>query len=143
MFVVCLHKLYLFKAFWFPSTKVDMWGITMLLLFIHSCVPGSATPWMTACQASLSFSISWSLLKLMTIESMVPCFGDLIELQTRSLHLLVSWCYPSSQVLLWIWLVSCLGIEPRKDQPLSHFSFLNIYEGQHRIYQMKWYIVAK
>ena len=68
MFVVCLHKLYLFKAFWFPSTKFDMWGITMLLLFIHSCVPGSATPWMTACQASLSFSISWSLLKLMSFE---------------------------------------------------------------------------
>ena len=40
----------------------------MLLLFIHSCVPGSATPWMKACQASLSFSISWSLLKLMTFE---------------------------------------------------------------------------
>ena len=28
-----------------------------------------ATPWAAACQASLSFSISWSLLKLMSIES--------------------------------------------------------------------------
>ena len=28
-----------------------------------------ATPWTTACQASLSFSISQSLLKLMSIES--------------------------------------------------------------------------
>ena len=27
------------------------------------------TPWTAACQASLSFSISWSLLKLMSIES--------------------------------------------------------------------------
>ena len=30
------------------------------------------TPWTTACQASLSFTVSWSLLKLMSIESMIP-----------------------------------------------------------------------
>ena len=30
------------------------------------------TPWTTACQPSLSFTISWSLLKLMSIESMMP-----------------------------------------------------------------------
>ena len=29
------------------------------------------TPWTAACQASLSFTISWSLLKLMSIESMM------------------------------------------------------------------------
>ena len=35
-----------------------------------------ANPWTTAHQASLSFTISWSLLKLMSIESMMPsnCF---------------------------------------------------------------------
>ena len=33
-----------------------------------SCVQVFATPWIVACQASLSFSISWSLLKLMYIE---------------------------------------------------------------------------
>ena len=31
-----------------------------------------ATPWHVACQASLLFTISWSLLKLMSIESMMP-----------------------------------------------------------------------
>ena len=31
-----------------------------------------ATPWTAACQASLFFTISWSLLKLMSIESMMP-----------------------------------------------------------------------
>ena len=31
-----------------------------------------ATPWTAACQASLSFTIFWSLLKLMSIESMMP-----------------------------------------------------------------------
>ena len=30
------------------------------------------TPWTAACQASLSFTISWSLLKLMSFESMMP-----------------------------------------------------------------------
>ena len=31
-----------------------------------------ATPWTAACQASLSITCSWSLLKLMPIESMMP-----------------------------------------------------------------------
>ena len=31
-----------------------------------------ATPWTAACPASLSFTICWSLLKLMPIESMMP-----------------------------------------------------------------------
>ena len=30
-----------------------------------------ATPWIAACQASLSFTISWSLLRLMSIESII------------------------------------------------------------------------
>ena len=46
------------------------------------------TPWTAACQASLSITISWSLLKLMSIESVIPtsvkqtkkCF------HTNSLH---------------------------------------------------------
>ena len=35
------------------------------------------TPWTAACHASLSFTISWSLLKLMSIESVMP-FNHLI-----------------------------------------------------------------
>ena len=31
-----------------------------------------ATTWTAACQASLSFTISWSLLRLMSIESVMP-----------------------------------------------------------------------
>ena len=31
----------------------------------------SVTPWTAACQASLSFTISWSLLKLLSIESVI------------------------------------------------------------------------
>ena len=37
-----------------------------------SCVQHFATPWNAACQASLSFTITWNLLKLMSIESMIP-----------------------------------------------------------------------
>ena len=39
---------------------------------VLSCVRLFATPWMTAHQASLSFTISQSLLKLMSIESVMP-----------------------------------------------------------------------
>ena len=37
-----------------------------------SCVQLFATPWTTAHQASLSITNSWSLLKLMSIESVMP-----------------------------------------------------------------------
>ena len=37
-----------------------------------SCVPLFETSCTAACQASLSFSISWNLLKLMSIESVMP-----------------------------------------------------------------------
>jgi len=38
----------------------------------HSVMSNSATPWTAAHQASLSFTISWSLLKLMCTESVMP-----------------------------------------------------------------------
>ena len=37
-----------------------------------SCVRLFETPWITACQASLSITISWSSLRLMSIESVMP-----------------------------------------------------------------------
>ena len=37
-----------------------------------SCVQPFTTPWTAAHQASLPFSISWTLLKLMSIESVMP-----------------------------------------------------------------------
>ena len=40
--------------------------------FSHSVVSDSATPWTAACQASLSITSSQSLLKLMSIESVMP-----------------------------------------------------------------------
>ena len=41
--------------------------------FSHSVMSDSLwPPWTAACQASLSFTMSWSLLKLMSIESLMP-----------------------------------------------------------------------
>ena len=40
--------------------------------FSRSVVSNSVTPWTAARQASLSFTISWSLLKLMSVKSVMP-----------------------------------------------------------------------
>ena len=55
-----------------------------------SCVQLFATPWTAACQAPLSFTISWSLLRLESIESvmlsnhLILCYPLLISLQSLS-----------------------------------------------------------
>ena len=41
--------------------------------FSGSVVSDSAAPWTAALQTSLSITNSWSLLKLMSIESVMPC----------------------------------------------------------------------
>ena len=46
--------------------------VTFFVIQLLSHVQLFATPWTIACQASLSFTISWSLLKLMSIESVMP-----------------------------------------------------------------------
>ena len=43
----------------------------IFLLLNHSVISNSETPWTTASHACLSFTIFWSLLKLMYIESMI------------------------------------------------------------------------
>ena len=42
------------------------------MLCSYSVMSDSATPWTAACQTSLSFTISWSLLKLKCIGSVMP-----------------------------------------------------------------------
>ena len=58
------------------------------------CIQLVATPWTAACQTSLSFTISWSLFKLMSIESLMS-FNHLIL--CHSLLLLPS-IFPSIRV---------------------------------------------
>ena len=43
-----------------------------IILLLFSCVRLYETPWTVARQASLSITNSWSLLKLMSIESVLP-----------------------------------------------------------------------
>ena len=51
-----------------PSSVLE----TPVAVAQSSVVSDSATPWTAARQASLSFTISQSLLKLMSIESVMP-----------------------------------------------------------------------
>ena len=64
-------QLYLYPFLLLPTLPSPSQGL--LLLFTGSVMSASlATPWTTACQTSLSFTISRSFLKLMSIESVMP-----------------------------------------------------------------------
>ena len=51
------------------GTKI---ACAVLIIQLFSCVHLFVTPWTTACQVSLSITISQSLLKLMSVESVMP-----------------------------------------------------------------------
>ena len=80
--------------------------ITMVVVQLLSCVWLFATPWTAAHLASLSFTISRSLLKLMSIESVMP-YNHLVLCHPL---LLLPSVFPSSrafsnELTLWIrWL---------------------------------------
>ena len=48
-----------------------LWNCCHLLIQLLSCIRLFATPWTAACQASLPFTIFWSLFKPMSIESVM------------------------------------------------------------------------
>ena len=52
--------------------KLDRLTCHFSVVLSLSCVRFFAVPWTTACHASLSLTISWSLLKLMSSELMMP-----------------------------------------------------------------------
>ena len=64
--LICLTMVIYFFLFLYISS--DFCFVVIQLL---NCVWLFATPWTTACQDSLSFNIFWSLLKLMSIESLM------------------------------------------------------------------------
>ena len=82
---ICISQLKMFldeydhipyKVGWAPAGggELGAWGPDppSPLLFSHSVTSDSVTPWTAARQASLSFTISQRLLKLMSIESVMP-----------------------------------------------------------------------
>ena len=58
------HHSYNFYFVWFSVLFVVVQWLSWVWFF--------ATPWTAACQASLSFTIFWSLFKLMSIELVMP-----------------------------------------------------------------------
>ena len=66
-----------------PMEKVDKITTVTLasslgysVVQLLSCVRLFATQWTAACQSSLPFTISWSFLKLMSIESVMPGYDE-------------------------------------------------------------------
>ena len=55
-----------------PKERAVLGVFLLLLLFSRSVMSDSAPPWTAAHQASLSFTISQSLFKLMSIKSVMP-----------------------------------------------------------------------
>ena len=82
-----------------------------------------ATPWTAACQASLSITNSWSLLKLMSIKS-VMSFNHLILCHSRLLP--PSIC-PSIRVLSNEWVSSLHHVAKILEFQLQHQSFQWIF----------------
>ena len=62
---------WLFFFFWFLWSYVIL-IFPVVVVQLPSCVQLFETPWIAACQASLSLTISWSLPKFMFIASMMP-----------------------------------------------------------------------
>ena len=61
----------IFLEGWHTYQKLQKsWAFSSVQLL--SCVRFFVTPWTAACQVSLSFTNSWSLLKLMSIELVMP-----------------------------------------------------------------------
>ena len=56
------------------NVNIYIRGDKFLQMLLFSCwvLSDSVTPWTAAWQASLSFTISWSFLQLMSIESVMP-----------------------------------------------------------------------
>ena len=63
------------RGMWGNQWKITVhqhFSLLQVTLFSRSVVSDSEIPWTAAHQASLSFTISWSLLKLTFIESVIP-----------------------------------------------------------------------
>ena len=70
-----------------------------------SCIWLLVTPWTAAHQASLSFTISWSLLKLMSTESVMPSNHLILYCPL----LLLPSIFPSIRVFSMSWLLASGG----------------------------------
>ena len=56
----------------FSPLRKEKWWLNFVVVQLLSLVQLFATPWTAACQASLFFIISYNLLKLMSVKSVMP-----------------------------------------------------------------------
>ena len=90
--------------------------------FSHSVVSDSATPWIAARQASLSITNSWSSLRLMSIESVMPSSHLILGRPLLLLHPIPPSIrvFPNESTLLMRWpkyWSFSLSIIPSKEIP--------------------------
>ena len=88
-----IHKSQIFRRLYFSDFVTHIWE-NVVVVQLHSHVRLFTTPWTAAGQASLSFTIFQSLLKLMSIELMMP-FNYLILCRPLLLPLSI---FPSIRV---------------------------------------------
>ena len=75
-FFVCFLSI---SKWWVEMFEISSWkfstlaGTCVVIVQSLSCVWLFETPWTAPCRSSLSFTISVSLLKVMSIESVMPC----------------------------------------------------------------------
>ena len=110
--LICLSVHVFYQIFCFLETWVLLFPLLLILLgsmaLQFSSVQFSrvwlfATPWTAACQASLSITNSWSLLKLMSIESVMPSSHLILcrPLFSYPQSLPASESFPMSQLFAW------------------------------------------
>ena len=97
-----------------------LWRTLIVVVELLSCV--SLTTWTAACQASLAFTISWSLFKLMSIESTMPS-NNLILCW---LLLLLPWSLAQHQGLFQ-WVTSSHHVAKVLELHLQHQPFQWIF----------------
>ena len=84
------------------------------------CAQLFVTPWTAACQASLTFTISQHVLKLMSIESVMP-----------SNHLIVLYWFLLYMIQIYIYIPSFLSLPPPPPSQSSDLSSLCYIAASH------------
>ena len=94
------------SKWWVRMFEISSWklstlaGTCVVIVQSLSCVQLFVTPWIAACQASMSFTISQCLLKLTSIELVMLCNHLLLcGLLLRGLLLLLPSVFPSIIVI--------------------------------------------
>ena len=119
--LMCDFLLKVYVSFWVLYSSIPIISFILLLFVIVvqllSCVWLFATPWTAGCWASLSFTIPWSVLKFMSIESVMP--SNHLILCCPLLLLPSIFC----SISLFQWLGSAHHVARALELQLQHQSF--------------------